>query len=222
MPCVLRPAAECAEGAGTAEWRAKARRSSLKGCAVGPQAQPQQRDLNGHHKRFVIQGRRGPPGPSRSRPAGSSHSPRPSARNGRPASLCTGVVLHAICIAVLTTWAYPASSASSCSPGTPSSPAHARGSQTHASRGATPHSCPSDHPPACCPRLTLAHARKSRFVSNARQFSMARYFSSQPDRRITLSTTCQPQTSPFSCLSPGFSSARRASHSHPRRPAAQT
>ena len=39
--------------------------------------------------------------------------------------------------------------------------------------------------------MTLAHARKSRFVSKARQFSIARYLFSQPDRLMTPSTTCQ-------------------------------
>ncbi len=66
-----------------------------------------------------------------------------------------------------------------------------------------PHSPPSTHPSAGPLRLTLAHTRKSRFVSNARQFSMARYLSSHPDRRITASTTCQRPLGPVQCPGPG-------------------
>ena len=107
----------------------------------------------------------------------------------------------------VTTGAWFAAAVASCSPGIPSSPAHA-GTRRLGARGARPapapcppHIPPSTHPSAGPPRLTLAHARKSRFVSNARQFSMARYLSSHPDRRITASTTCRSR--PVQCPGPG-------------------
>ena len=113
----------------------------------------------------------------------------------------------------VTTGAWFAAAVASCSPGIPSSPAHA-GTRRLGARGARPapapcppHIPPSTHPSAGPPRLTLAHARKSRFVSNARQFSMARYLSSHPDRRITASTTCRSR--PVQC--PGPVRARCAS-----------
>jgi cellulase/cellobiase CelA1 len=137
---------------------------------------------------------------------------------------CTGVYLHAMYIAALTTSADPASSASSCSPGTPSSPAQARGTALRRTHHAAPR-----HTAALAtirPRAVLGSPWRTPGSRGSSQTPGSFPWPGTCPHSPTAGSRCprpaSPRPSPFSSLSPGLSPARRSSYSHPRLPAART